>query len=235
MPTILTLDRIEAVFAPRQWAFAHERAAEIAAHWQELVAVKPALFNGRVLVQYERHVEGRVFHARYLETDYSAFMAWRDFGWPDRQILNGFAMAALRSRDGAFLLGEMGPHTATAGTIYVAAGTPDRDDVTPEGRVDLYGSALRELAEETRLEESEVRIGEGWTAVHQGQRVAFLRPAVVDLDADAARSLILARLAEEDHPELSDIRIVRSLADIDEAVMPDFLCTYLRYALGNRE
>jgi 8-oxo-dGTP pyrophosphatase MutT (NUDIX family) len=154
LPLILELDRIEAVLAPRQWAFARERAAEIEAHWRGLVAANPSLFDGRVLVQYERRVEGRVFHASYLETDYSAFIAWRDFGWPDREVLNGFAMAALRARDGAFLLGEMGPHTANAGKVYFAAGTPDPDDVTQDGRVDLLGSALRELAEETGLDES---------------------------------------------------------------------------------
>jgi hypothetical protein len=38
-------------------------------------------------------------------------------------------MAALRGADGAFLLGEMAPHTTNGGQIYFLAGTPD-----PSGR-----------------------------------------------------------------------------------------------------
>ena len=234
MATILQLDRIDAVFAQCDWRFARERKAEIKAHWEGLVAGNPALFDGRVLVQYERRVEAGVFRARYLETDYSAFIAWRDFGWPDKDVSNGFAMAALRSRDGAFLLGEMGAHTANPGKVYFAAGTPDPGDVTAEGRVDLLGSALRELAEETGLALGEVRVGEGWTAVMEGQRIAFMRPVAVDLEADQARALILSRLARQARPELSDIRIVRSIADIDAASMPPFACAYLESMIGDR-
>ena len=235
MASFLTLDRIEAVYAPRDWAFAHERTDEIAAHWAGLTAANPALFDGRVLLQYQRHVEGRVLHARYLETSFSAFISWRDFGWPDRTVANGFAMAALRARDDAFLLGEMASHTANPGRIYFAAGTPDLEDVTPDGRVDLLGSALRELTEETGISLGEVEIGEGWTAVVEGQRIAFMRSVIIDLPADEARALILSRLAEEERPELSDIRIVRSTADIDRARMPDFTCAFLERELGTKE
>ncbi|MBV8963054.1 MAG: NUDIX hydrolase, partial [Hyphomicrobiales bacterium] len=94
---IIQLARIEAVFAPREWAFARERESEIKAHWATLKARSPTLFDGRVLLQYERRMEGGVFRARYLATDYSAFIAWRDFGWPDKNIINGFSMAALRA------------------------------------------------------------------------------------------------------------------------------------------
>ena len=235
MITFQRVDRIEAVFAPRDWPFARERRSEIATHWAKLVGEKPALFNGRVLVQYERRVEGGVLFARYLETDFATFIAWRDFGWPDREIVNGFAMAALRSRDDAFLLGEMGPHTANAGKVYFAAGTPDPDDVTPDGRLDLRGSAVRELVEETGLEASDITVGEGWTVVTEGQRMAFMRPVALDMDAREARALILSRLAAQERPELSDIRVVRGVAEIDRETMPPFICAYLEYSFANRE
>ena len=57
-------------------------------------------------------------------------LAWRDFGFPDANIANGFSMAALLSADGAFDLGEMAPHTANAGAIYFPSGTPDASLVT---------------------------------------------------------------------------------------------------------
>ncbi len=65
-------------------------------------------------------------------------------------------MAALRSADGAFLLGEMAPHTANAGQIYFAAGTPDLSDVF-DGRVDLTASVKRELREETGMAADETK------------------------------------------------------------------------------
>ena len=228
---IIQLARIEAVFAPREWAFARERESEIKAHWATLKARSPTLFDGRVLLQYERRMEGGVFHARYLATDYSAFIAWRDFGWPDKNIINGFSMAALRAKDGAFLLGEMAAHTANPGKIYFAAGTPDLDDITPSGEVDLLGNLLRELEEETGLTLSEVNVGDGWTAVFEGQLTAFMRPVTLDMDAQAARALILSRLANQAHPELADVHIVRSVGEIDEARMPPFGSAYLRHML----
>ena len=91
---------------------------------------------------------------------------------------------------------------------------------------------MRELEEETGLGSSEVSVGEGWTAVFEGQRIAFMRPVMIDMDAKAARDLILSRLAKQAHPELADVHIIRSADDIDEAKMPLFACAYLEHALG---
>ena len=81
---------------------------------------------------------------------------------PGPIIRNGFAMAALRAADGAFLCGQMGEHTANAGKVYFAAGTPDRED-RPRRR---HGStspaaSTRELCEETGLTHDEITVGGG--------------------------------------------------------------------------
>ncbi len=230
--TIVTLSRIEAVVEPYDWVFARQQAAEIDAYWSRISAGKPAMFNGRVMLQHRAAIADGVFRAGYFETDYAAFMSWRDFGHPGPIVRNGFAMAALRAADGAFLCGRMGEHTANPGKVYFAAGTPDRSDVRPGGTLDLAGSVTRELCEETGLTSEEIVVGEGWAAVILTGRIAFMRPVSVPLDAETARALMLARIAEQDEPELSDIVIIRSLADCDRYDMPPFMRPYLAHIYG---
>ncbi len=229
---ILALDELDMRLEARDWAFAAERRDEIERHWTAFLKAKPASFNGQVFLQHAWIIEAGLYRGRYLQTDYASFIAWRDFGHPAPAMRNGFAMAALRARDGAFLLGRMGEGTANPGRIYFAAGTPDPDDLLPDGRIDLAGSVLREMAEETGLQASEVEVGRGWTAVIDGARAAFMRPVRIDLPAEAARALMLARMPHLPHPELSDIVIARSAADIDAEAMPLFQQAYLRHAFG---
>lgn len=229
---IVALDRVEAKVEAFDWGFARERADEIAAHWAGISAGKPAMFNGRVMLQHRAAIEDGVFHAGYFEADYAAFLSWRDFGLPPPAIRNGFAMAALRAADGAFLLGRMGDHTANPGKVYFAAGTPDREDARPDGTLDLAGSVTRELCEETGLTLDEITVGERWTAVIVPGRVAFMRPVGIDLPAEAAREMMLDRIAQQDEPELSDIVIIRNLADCAGYDMPPFMTSYLAHIFG---
>ena len=152
---ILEVAELDFRLAPYDWPFAVERAREIRSHWEERSKAQPKLFNGRVLLLGRHAFESRadgglVLRGAYFETDFAAFLAWRDFGFPDASVCNGFSMAALQGSDGVFLLGEMSSHTANAGLIYFAAGTPDRQDVFGE-RVDLGASVTRELEEETGI------------------------------------------------------------------------------------
>ena len=119
-------------------------------------AEKSALWNGRVLLGRNPVFEGERLSASYFETDFASFLAWRDWGFPDNSVFNGFGMGALLSSDGAFALGEMGQHTANAGRIYFPSGTPDLDDVR-DGAVDISGSVARELKEETGLAPADYR------------------------------------------------------------------------------
>ncbi|MCX7340894.1 MAG: NUDIX hydrolase [Hyphomicrobiales bacterium] len=234
---IIPIAHVDARQVSYDWPFKVERKADIAAHWAGLTASKPAIFNGQVLLQCQGAVEGGRFVADYFQTDYASFIAWNRWGFPATDgalIRNGFAMGALRSRDGAFLMGVMGAHTANAGRIYFAAGTPDPSDVTADGKVDLAGSLLRELEEETGLARGEVTVGDDWRIVPCDARVAFLRDVLIDLPATEARALIRDRLARQTEPELSDIMIARSEADIDTDRMPVFMQTFLKDAFSKR-
>ncbi len=232
--TIVRLSRVEARVEPYDWAFARENAAQIAAHWAEISAGKPAMFNGRVMLQHRAAIRDGVFEAGYFETDYAAFLTWRDVGYPGPIIRNGFAMAALRANDGAFLCGKMGEHTANAGKVYFAAGTPDREDMRPDRTLDLAGSVTRELGEETGLRVDEVAVGEGWTALIEPGRVAFMREVRIDLSAEAARALMLDRMSALEEEELSDIVIVRDLAETEKHDMPPFMRRYLAHMFDGK-
>lgn len=229
---VVPVSSIEARRLEEDWPWARANRALIESHWARLVAEKPALYNGRVLVRRRQALEDGRLSLGYVETDYASFIAFRDHGFPDPTSGNSFAMAALRASDGAFILGRMGEHTANAGKIYFPAGTPEPDDVRADGTVDLGGSVLRELAEETGLSADEVEATERWVAAFAGARTAMMREVLAPLPAKALQERIRAFLAAEARPELSDIVIVRTRADIDPAAMPPFMQAYLGFVLS---
>ena len=223
---VVRIERLDLAFAPRPWPFAQSRRAEIDAHFAKRKAERPSLWNGKVLVLYEHAVEGAVFRGSYLETDYASFISWLDWGYPEASTRDSFSQGALRSADGAFLLGVMGQQTANAGKIYFPAGTPDLSDVKGS-TVDLAASVWREVEEETGLTAADLDGEPGWYTVFAGQQIAHLKIMQAREDAVTLRARILAFLARQNPPELSDIRIVRSLADLDPK-MPPFIGGFLR-------
>jgi 8-oxo-dGTP pyrophosphatase MutT (NUDIX family) len=223
---------IEARLLHTDWPWAHDNRKRIEAHWRALTAANPALYKGRVLIRRAQTlVDGRL-SLGYIETDYASFISFRDFGFPDPTSGNSFAMAALRASDGAYILGQMAGHTANPGKVYFPAGTPDPGDVLPDGTVDLAGSVLRELEEETGLTAGDVEVTGNWDVVFAGGRTAMMREVRVPMSAEELRSRIRAFLATEARPELSDVRIVRGIGDIDAEAMPLFMQGFLRFALA---
>ncbi len=222
---VIPIERLDLRFAPRPWRFADERREAIDAHFVKFCRDKPDTWNGRVLVMHEHRLSGTELSGAYLETDFASFLAWRDWGWPDRSVHNCFALAALRAADGAFLLGQMGGHTANAGRIYFPGGTPDPSDVVG-GSVDLARSVLRELVEETGLAGDDVVPEPGWHALLDGPRIALLKILRSRLDAEALRRHVLDFLAGQEEPELADLRIVRGPEDFDPE-MPDFVTAFM--------
>jgi hypothetical protein len=212
------------------WPFALERRAEIDAHFVGQVQKNPALWNGRVLLGRNPVFEGERLSASYFETDFASFLAWRDWGFPDNSVFNGFGMGALLSSDGAFALGEMGQHTANAGRIYFPSGTPDLDDVR-DGAVDISGSVARELKEETGLAPADYRTEADWHCLFTGPALAMIRLLHVDLTGEALRARMLGNLAQQPSPELSGIHLVRSTGDLTDT-MPRFVTAFIEAQLS---
>lgn len=213
------------------WRFAHERAEEIDAHWRECCAKNPHLFNGKVILMHRTGREescGSVLDGTCFMADYKAFVAWRDLGFPQTGALNVFSMAALRSADGAFLLGEMAGTTAHAGQIYFPAGTPDPEDLK-DGFVDFEGSARRELKEETGIDPADVEFAAGWTLVFRGAYVACMKTVRSRLSAAELIAQTDAYLATEENPELARLKPVFSKADFAHERMPAFIPDYIQH------
>jgi 8-oxo-dGTP pyrophosphatase MutT (NUDIX family) len=235
---LLEVGELDLAFEPSRWDFAERQTGAIAAHWGRLTKDKPSLFNGRVLLLGRRVIEtGRdgalKLKGVYFETDYADFLAWSAFGHPGEPVENCFSMAALRTADGAFLLGEMAQHTFSAGQIYFPAGTPDPSDVF-DGEVDLDASARRELLEETGIEAEETIVAPGWTLVFTPQRIACMKLMTLPVPAARVKTRIEAYLARDPHAEFSRVHVIRGPRDIDEARVPIFVTAYLREAFAQR-
>jgi 8-oxo-dGTP pyrophosphatase MutT (NUDIX family) len=219
--------RLDTRFAPYRWEFAQTHRADIEAHFAKLRATTPELWNGRMLLMREQRIAHDTLSGVYFESGFADFVAWRDWGFPDRSVVNCFALGALRASDGAYLLGVMSGRTINPGRIYFPGGVPDPSDRRGD-TVDLLANVMREVAEETGLSESDFVAAPGWDAVVTGPRIALMKPIMVPRPAEDVRQSILQHLEREALPELADIRIVRSLRDLDPA-MPAFITDYLQH------
>lgn len=224
-PVIHRITTLDLAYRPSPWAFAEQRRAEIDAHFAQKQREKPDLFNGRVLLGRKPVFVGTQFKAEYFDVDFASFLAWRDFGYPDQDVFNGFGMGALRSSDGAYVLGEMSAGTANAGRIYFPAGTPDLDDLRGD-TVDLAGSVAREVAEETGLEPSDYVAAPDWHGVVTPSSIALMRVLDVAMPAEAVQQRIEANLDRQVAPELSAMHLVRGVDDFS-ASMPVLVTAFI--------
>ena len=212
------------------WPFAEERRADIDAHFAVKQREKPKIWNGRIVMARNPVFTANRFSACYSDVDFASFLAWRDWGFPDRSVFNGFGMGALRCSDGAFVLGEMSQHTANAGRIYFPSGTPDLNDVSG-GAVDMPGSVGREVEEETGLTSKDYRPGAHWDCVVSGSAIALIQILDVDGSGQALQARIEANLARQSQAEFAAIHLVRASSDLTSA-MPRFVTAFIEAQLA---
>jgi pyridoxine kinase len=225
VPSVFHIERLDLSFVPQSWAWADRHRAEIDAWFADMHRKQPALWNGRVLLMHHQVIEHGVLRGEFLETDYASFICWKQRGRPHAEVRDCFSAAAIQSSDGAFLLGVMGAHTFNAGKAYFPCGTPDPNDIVG-GKVDFEHSVRRELSEETGLSTDDFTPEPGWTMVVDGSLIGQIKVLRARESAKALHDRIIAFLASEKKPELSDIRVVYGPGDFDQS-MPRFVTAFL--------
>jgi len=221
---IIPVQRLDVLVSSLPWSFAADRRTEIEDYFTHLQRGKPQLWNGRVLLLRDFVISDATLQGTMFETDYASFIAWRDWGFPDRHVRACFAMGALLSCDGAFVLGVMNAHTAGAGGIYFPSGVLDPEDVV-HGRVDFDRNVRREIAEETGLSLDDVTT-DPWLLVLAPSRVALIKVFRFRKSAADMRASILDHLKSEALPELSGVHTVRDPSDFKPS-MPPFVRAFL--------
>jgi 8-oxo-dGTP pyrophosphatase MutT (NUDIX family) len=224
------VNRLDLTVKPWRWPFAEDQRSAIDAYFAAQRVATPALWNGRVLLGRNASFANDCFRADYFETDFASFLAWRDWGFPDKAVFNGFGMGALRGSDGAFVLGEMSDDTANPGRIYFPAGMSDPCDIKDEA-FDLAGGILREVREETGLARSDYRADPYWYCVDHSPLIAIVQILDADLSGKELRAQIETNLAAERSPELRAIHLVWGRADFTQA-MPAYVTDFIDYAVS---
>ena len=229
-PRVVPISRADIRFVQRDWLFARAHEAEIEVHWRRRSAEQPRLYNGGVLLLGDRALQDGRLDGECFATDFKSFLYWRETGAPDRTVADFFSAAALHSREGWLIVGRMGAHTANRGLIYPPCGSLHPDDIRSE-RIDLDGSILREIAEETGFALTVSDLAPP-ILIFDGPRLVYLRRITLPRAAAEIVAEIEGFLDREAEPELAEILLVKGPEDVDEAAMPPFTATYIRHAFA---
>jgi hypothetical protein len=169
-PQVLHVDHVDCIHEQWEWPFAARRRGAIDAYFRREKRTNSSLWNGRLLLVRDVSIGNGALRGRCFETDYASLLAGLTWGDIGRHVKACFGVAALMGSDGAFVVGRMAPHTRNAGQIYFPSGSFDRKDVTA-GKLDILGTILRELREETGLAPDGLVADPGWHVVFAGPRV----------------------------------------------------------------
>lgn len=223
--------RLHCILETHDWEFDRRRGAEIDAHWEQRRRANPTLYDGPVLLAHharcEQAEEGcAIFSVKFFKTRFSRFVAWRDFGFPGTGVHNCFSMPALRSADGAYLVGEMAGNHSLPGALFFPGGTPDLSDLR-NGLVDLEGNLLRELTEETGLSAKQEQVEPGWTIVSAGPRIACVKIIDSPEPASTIQAKVDRYLAGQERPELARVHMMSRRGQLAEPRLLDFVRGFL--------
>ena len=196
-----------------EWPFACENAAPIDRHWQRATLDNPDFFDGVILMTSNVAVKDGVLSATLFKTRFRNYLYWRHQGFAGSGITDGFGSGLIRSADGAIVLVRQGSGNVNAGIYYTPIGFIDPRDIDDIGYVDIAANITREIEEETGLTPAELARRPGYIVAATGAQLAMAVVFDCELSAPELELRINTFLANEERPELAEIRLVKSLAD----------------------
>ncbi|MEZ5899422.1 MAG: NUDIX hydrolase [Hyphomicrobiaceae bacterium] len=221
--SVVRIESLNAHLVSGTWRYAHNHREVIADHWRMACAANPNFFNGVVHVLNGLHIEDGHATADFLATEFKDYLYWRDEGYPDEaQVRDGFGSALIRSREGYVILGRQMPGNINEGLAYLPGGFIDARDVSEDHQIDVRGSVARELAEETGLDASAVTPQHGFLVTQVAAHVSFAVPYVSPLGADDLVQRVHAHIAAESNPELAEVVVLKSPADMEGLAMAHY-------------
>lgn len=214
------------------WPLAQRHDAEIERAWQRQQARVSGLFNGAVYLFRDYTLDAGRLAGTMFRTDFKSLLYWRALPFAASDSVREASGASLiRSAEGYLLFGRQAPGQLNSGRIYPPSGVIDADDVVGD-RIDIDASVARELREETGLTAAGFERVPGYVVALAGVHVAIGVEWRSPLPAAELRERILAFLHAVAAPELDDIVIVRSEAQLADANMPPHARVFARALLG---
>lgn len=204
------------------WAYADTHRAAIDEHWCSVMAAGASYFNGTVYLTRHFVADGSSLNAQLSPVEFKTYLYWRDQGFPNVGMLDGFGSALIRSRDGAIVLVRQRPGNINSGLYYLPGGFIDPRDVGTDGAIDIRASVVREVQEETGLGSTDVILDPGFWVTRAGTQLSFAVGLRSALDTEELLAQIWLHIRDHPDGELDDAMAVRAALDFAELPMPPY-------------
>jgi 8-oxo-dGTP pyrophosphatase MutT (NUDIX family) len=224
------IDRCALTVGDDRWPLAQDHADAIERHWQRRLEDMPQAFNGPVYLLRNYVIDGSALSGTFCRTDFKTFLYWREQHATGGGMYDCFGTSLIRSAEGYALLARQAPGHLNSGLLYTPSGVIDDNDAVG-GRIDIESSIVRELREETGLQAGDLTRAPGYFLSIVGRQLAIAAEWQSALPAERLRDGILEVVRRQSEPELADIVVIRTCAEIDERIVPAYARTLLRARL----
>lgn len=227
----ITRCRLRADGAP--WSWATEQADAVGAHWERARRAKPSYFDGPVFVLGDWRMADGALEGQCIATRFRNYLFWREGGYQEAGVSDGFGAALIVSAEGHVVLGRQRAGNLNSGLAYMPSGFIDPRDVGSDGTIDIDASVARELAEETGLDGRVLGRVPGYLVVVCGAIVCIVCPYRSTLGAAEIAARIGAHIAADGEPELCEAVVITG-PDYRHDDMPGYTRTLLDWLFAGR-
>jgi len=220
---VFRVDRVALGVIEGDWPFARERSCEIERYWEQRTRENPKFFNGKVhlLVHYAVS-DARVLTGHFIRTDFKSFLLWREQGWGDPGVMDAFGSALILSAEGHVLLGRQSRGNLNGDLSYPPGGFIDARDVGADGAIDLDGSVMREIVEETGLGSDVLTRAGGYVITIAGPVLSIAVPWRSSVSSAELIGRVTRHIEADPDSELMSVVLVPAGAAVPELSLPPY-------------